>query len=144
MVQVNPPNVDQGGTFEVDNSVTVLNNRVQTGVALYGGTLLLNNSTSAVAQTLGTLTVGAGASTINSTVNGAAVTTTFTSITRTVGSGGTLNVTGTGLGAAGNQIFFTGVVTGTLLPYATFGGTSLGYYTTATGIVANNATNNAN
>ena len=68
--------------------------------------IVKGNATTALTQTLGTLTINAN-STLTSINNGANVSTTFTSLTRN--PGGAINFVGQGanLGSTGNKIVFT-------------------------------------
>ena len=123
--------VASGGTFTMDNTITNSSARItgtaaNFGTTLSGGTFsFLGNTAQTAAQTMGPLTLAAGASTVNvaagydggSTYYQSAMT--FGGLTRSAGSGATLNVTapaGQNLGVtdgASPQLFATGYSSGT-------------------------------
>jgi len=128
--------VNNGGTVLLDNSGANNNNRLGTsaGIKLNGGTFQVNgNASTALSESLGTLTLGAGSSTLASNPDAAGGTLTFAGLSRPAGSGGFVNFTGTALGNT-NRVKFTGLTnTGGLLPFATVNGSDFAA-TTATGI----------
>ena len=128
--------VNNGGTVLLDNSGVNNNTRLGTSadINLNGGTFQVNgNASTALSESLGTLTLGAGSSTLASNPGAAGGTLTFAGLSRAAGSGGFVNFTGTNLGST-NQVNFTGLTnTGGLLPYATVNGGDFAA-TTATGI----------
>ncbi len=154
--------VDNGGTLLLDNTATATTHRLGAStnptLALNGGNFrILGNSSTAVAETsTNALTLGAGsiggASTYLSVDQGANVAVSFSTMTRSAGSGATIDFQDTGstgtntLGNASgtNKITFTTTAPATtpssgltaILPYATYNGASdFATYNSTFGIV---------
>ena len=100
--------INTGGTVVLDN--TTANNAARilatAPITLDGGTLQVNvNSTTALTESLGAVTLGAGTSTIAVTNLGSAGSTlTFAGLTRAAASGGVLNVSGSNIGGSTGTI----------------------------------------
>ena len=125
-----------GGTLQLDNSVTENANRIGNSAAiqLNGGTLRLISDGNGSAETVGSLTVLGGSSTVNVTHNGSgsnATMLTFSSF-GTIANGATVNFTATGgvLGASstGPRISITGQANGLLGGWATVGADPAEYF----------------
>ncbi|HYV36428.1 MAG TPA: hypothetical protein VE988_12025, partial [Gemmataceae bacterium] len=117
--------VNTGATFTLDDtSTTTLGspNRLSDDMALTmnGGTFkYVGASNNSSTETIGAISINSGNSTITTTPTGTAGTLALTSSALTRSAGATVNFTGTGLGAANNQILFTAqpTLTGNILPY---------------------------
>ncbi|OYW77350.1 MAG: hypothetical protein B7Z37_04705 [Verrucomicrobia bacterium 12-59-8] len=102
--------LNSGGTLNLDNSGTALNNRLSTGgggatvargMTINGGTLTLNGGSTAVTETLsGTFTVGNGGGTIKLTGTGGQGTTLSIGILAAQAQGGGLLLAGDNLATA--------------------------------------------
>jgi autotransporter-associated beta strand protein len=137
-----PITVGVGATLLVDNSGTLLVNRIAdtTSITLNGAILQFNANNSinvTTTETVGTITLASGQSTIQAgftatAVAGATSVLTSTGLTRSPGAtvnfiGGTSNASP--LGTSSNQLVFNNLVTAVTLTGTTTGGTSSATYT---------------
>ncbi|MDB5320604.1 MAG: Autotransporter-associated beta strand repeat protein [Phycisphaerales bacterium] len=142
--------VNPGGTINVDDSGTVINNRLGSrAMTINGGTFNYTaNGAAASSETLTTLTFNSGGATFNMNpgTGGGGSTVAFTTLTQNAGSA--INFTGT-LGTATNKITFTtapGLLPATtgILARAVVNGSDFATYSATTGITAFSAYNTAN
>jgi outer membrane autotransporter protein len=130
--------IADGATLTLANTAAANNaSRIgnTAGVTMNGGTLNFTNDAGAAnfSETAGILTIGAGDNTISTSQAALGQTSalTFSSLVHTAG---TIDFSGTGLGASDrNQIFFTEAPT--LGAWATYNNTGLATYSVANGVV---------
>ncbi|MCE9608416.1 MAG: autotransporter-associated beta strand repeat-containing protein, partial [Planctomycetia bacterium] len=141
--------VNPGGILRLDNSGTNNTDRLAATLpmTLQGGTFRIDGfSTAASGEQLGLLTLAGGASTIN-LVNGAgagsSLQLSFNGAVARTGTGGTLNVTTSGLGTLGSaganpRLLFMGQAIGTIgyMTVTTGGVTTFATYDAANGVSA--------
>lgn len=131
--------VNAGGTLLIENTaVANTNDRVRNAAAitLNGGRVNFSHTAGAASysETLGAVTLSSGASTIAASRAAAGQTSTLTlsGLTRTAGS---VDFTGTGLGAdTRNRILITGQADGLIGPWATVNGSALAAYSSSLGV----------
>ena len=129
-----------GGTLLLENTASANNtNRLSntSSVTLNGGTLNFSNDGGAASfsETVGAVVIGQGANTIaaSQAASGQTSTLTVTNLTRT---SGTVNFSGTGLGAdTRNRILITGQTNGLIGSWATCNGSQLAAYDSTMGVI---------